>query len=445
MAIEIEGTVLDVPATAFEDVSVKGFAEYLRTEGEMSEPEARRFIEAVLSEQVMELGDTYLESMRGHVQEIQRLRGELRTKYDAVLDRFRQAPGKPVELPPELEPEAFRDLFNQLADEIEALKPPEEAIGPVKDSATAKELKDALGGQGEAPPEKPPSEPPEGGPKGPPPGGPPVDPKIQALRDAVAGKPLAEQGLAKLESGGHQGLIDELDDLIEKGDPTGSLEQISSLTDQQLEGLAEVQRVQEEMIAGRDWFDVLDLDPAYRAEMLDLIADVKDVVDSGLGEAISRGINWGEYGPQGALGHLFAARTLRGIFPDARFDFEVPVTGPRDIDIVVKTGGRTIDVEVKTPDPLSDPRVPPRQIRRDLLNHLGDPTGPWEDLMYLFPPEQGGRIGMVENSLLNALDDAYQNPAVQKALAARGIMTQADAEAALLARFNNYMVGTYGY
>ena len=62
--------------------------------------------------------DGYLESMRGHVQEIQRLRGELRTKYDAVLDRFRQAPGKPVELPPELEPEAFRDLFNQLADEI---------------------------------------------------------------------------------------------------------------------------------------------------------------------------------------------------------------------------------------------------------------------------------------------------------------------------------------
>src|SRR5207237_3814829 len=54
----------------------------------------------------------------------------------------RQSAGKPVELPPELEPEAFRDLFNQLADEIEALKPPEEAIEPVQSSAVASALRE---------------------------------------------------------------------------------------------------------------------------------------------------------------------------------------------------------------------------------------------------------------------------------------------------------------
>ena len=143
MTIEIEGAVLELPKLNFEEPGVKGFVEYLKAGGEMSEPEAERFVEAIVSEQVMELADGYLESMRGHVNEIQRLRGELRTKYDGVLERFRQSTGKPVELPPELEPEVFRDLFNQLADEIEALKPPEEALAPVKDSAVATTLREA--------------------------------------------------------------------------------------------------------------------------------------------------------------------------------------------------------------------------------------------------------------------------------------------------------------
>jgi hypothetical protein len=95
---------------------------------------------------------------------------------------------------------------------------------------------------------------------------------------------------------------------------------------------------------------------------------------------------------------------------------------------------------VKTPNPTSDPRVPPRQLRRDLLNHIDDPAGPWENLMYLFPPEQGGQLGLVENALLNQL----YHPDVQAALAARGISPLA-AEATLLGRFSNYMVGTYGY
>jgi hypothetical protein len=107
----------------------------------MNPTKAKNFVEEILSEGFRELGETYLSEMKGHVELIQQLRSELRTKYDAVLELFRTAEGKPVELPADLKPDTFLKLFDDLADEIDLMKPPEEALKGVDETKAADELK----------------------------------------------------------------------------------------------------------------------------------------------------------------------------------------------------------------------------------------------------------------------------------------------------------------
>src|SRR5207253_2914354 len=47
VTVEIGETVVELPKLNFEEPGVKGFVEYLKAGGEMSEPEAERFVEAI--------------------------------------------------------------------------------------------------------------------------------------------------------------------------------------------------------------------------------------------------------------------------------------------------------------------------------------------------------------------------------------------------------------
>jgi len=143
-------------------------------------------------------------------------------------------------------------------------------------------------------------------------------------------------------------------------------EQIGDLTDEQAEGLAVIQRLDETGDIGlrETWAEVLDLPSGWGDELMELTAQVYRFVDDGLDLAIKRGLSGGTgTNVQGTLGHLYAARTLQQRYLGARFRFELP--GPnREIDIQISVGGRRIDAEVKTNLGL-EPTINERQIQRD--------------------------------------------------------------------------------
>jgi hypothetical protein len=260
-----------------------------------------------------------------------------------------------------------------------------------------------------------------------------------ALIRMISGRLGAEQGYGRLLRGGHSRLLDEIKTEIAPHSPNLArqrLDQIGSLTDQQAEGLAAIER------AGRlgdlgphDWGDVLDLHANWRGDLLDLTAQVQGSVDGGLDLAIRRGLQGPGTNVQGALGHFYAARTLLGRFPGSRLRFEIEATS-REIDIQVSTQGRTIDVEVKT-NLGQSPSIAERQIRRDLIRHIGDQ---FQDMLYLYAPQQAGNLQAVRDAMLEAL----QHPSVQTALQQNGIAL-ATAQAWLQQRFTQGLVSTFNY
>jgi hypothetical protein len=71
--------------------------------------------------------------LRLHLDAVVDIRATLRTRYAEVIDIFSGRRGAAVELPERLQPESFRDLFSQLADHLEAIEGPEEALGAMSD------------------------------------------------------------------------------------------------------------------------------------------------------------------------------------------------------------------------------------------------------------------------------------------------------------------------
>ena len=134
MPIEFEGRVIELPASALADERVSGAIEFLQRDGMMNAEQARDFVGTILSEELSTLGEGYVGEMRVHVQEIQRIRTELRTKYDAVLSRLRARQS----IPRDLQPIAFRELYNRLDSELQAIRSPEEILsGARRDSIFA--------------------------------------------------------------------------------------------------------------------------------------------------------------------------------------------------------------------------------------------------------------------------------------------------------------------
>ena len=216
----------------------------------------------------------------------------------------------------------------------------------------------------------------------------------------VRQSPRAQQGLDMLLRGGHEDLAAEIMDAPEELTALHPLELASELSPKQIDGLAAIKRAEIDFggtLGVREWTDILDLDHDFRDDLLDLVADVEGAVDDGLDLAVKRGLSGGK-NVQGTLGHLYAARTLKERFPGARFRFELPDVG-REIDIEMSYQGRRVDVEVKT-NLGRRPSVNNAQIEKDLELHIGDR---WENMQYLYAPEQAGNLAQVERAMLRAL------------------------------------------
>ena len=116
------GRTFAVPAAVFDDPRVRAFLRYLETTGELDPAAARRFAETIVIAAYADIGDSFLRATRALWGDVVRLRYELRAKYEALRNHFDAQRGRPVaELPPELQPEAFRGLFNELADRFDEL------------------------------------------------------------------------------------------------------------------------------------------------------------------------------------------------------------------------------------------------------------------------------------------------------------------------------------
>jgi hypothetical protein len=152
----IAGEVHEVPPEILGDTRVSAFEAFLTADGEMSAAEARRFTQALLSAVLGEIGTRYVKGMEAHLNAIADLRSELRARYAEVL---RRAEGGPIKaLPPELEPEAFRDLFNQLVDHMEAITGPREFIDAMQRAIPLDDLQAMEEAMAKEPPPGPPTD-----------------------------------------------------------------------------------------------------------------------------------------------------------------------------------------------------------------------------------------------------------------------------------------------
>ena len=216
----------------------------------------------------------------------------------------------------------------------------------------------------------------------------------------VSGSPRAQRGLDLLLRSGHEDLVAEIMGMPDEVTTLHQLGLASELTPKQVDGLAAIKRAEIDFggeMGIHDWTEILELHPDFRTDLLDLIADVEEVVDDGLDLAVKRGFSGGT-NVQGTLGHFYAARTLKDRFPGARFRFELPGAG-REVDIEMSYQGRRIDVEVKT-NLGHEPSVNDTQIEKDLEKHIGDR---WEDMLYLYSPQQAGNLADVERAMLRGL------------------------------------------
>ena len=257
----------------------------------------------------------------------------------------------------------------------------------------------------------------------------------------TAGGAMTVQGLiADLRKRGFDKLVDDvLDETATQPQLTEHyLRKLQRLSDKDL-GALDAVRSAEEATGGlgpsRNWYDVLDLPPVFRNDLLALVTDVKDSVRNGLAEAVGRGLRSNATDVQGVLGHFYAARTLKKRFPGAVFDFEVQSVG-REIDIRMTHKGRVVDVEVKTNLGL-EPSIDDLQITKDLVRHAGDG---WTDMLYLYAPQQSGNIVRVQNTMLRLLE----SPQVNSAFATVG-KDLATAQKALAQRFVQGMVDLFDY
>ena len=248
--------------------------------------------------------------------------------------------------------------------------------------------------------------------------------EVQALAEE-----LVKRGASKLV----EEVLDELAEYPEEA--RAVLRRLKRLSDRQLAGLDAIREADRATHGVVEWQEVLDMPSAFRNDLLDLVADVKDSVRNGLAEAVARGMRANSTDIQGVLGHFYAARTLKSRFPGALLDFEFEAVG-REIDIRVVDKGRVIDVEVKTNLGVA-PSVDTGQIANDLARHAADG---WQDMLYMYAPQQSGNIERVQRAMVRLLKD----PDVAQAISAAGMTTDA-AEKTLLQRFIDGMVSTFEY
>jgi hypothetical protein len=122
--ITVRGRLVEMPRWTTTDRRVGNFVEYLVRRGEMEHPRARQLADDIITGMLVEVGEDFLgHQVQGHLDGILRVRVELAKRYQAVLEHFGGRSGSvPIELPPELQPAAFRALFDELNTHLEGFE-----------------------------------------------------------------------------------------------------------------------------------------------------------------------------------------------------------------------------------------------------------------------------------------------------------------------------------
>jgi hypothetical protein len=132
--VTILGEIREFPLALEDAPELTRFEDFLVRRGEMPRSEARDLIGALVASLVEGAGNRAGLAMRAHLRAIVDLRATLRVRYGQVIEIFRR-PEPVTELPPHLQDAAFRDLFNQLSDHLEALRDPAAQPGDALDTA----------------------------------------------------------------------------------------------------------------------------------------------------------------------------------------------------------------------------------------------------------------------------------------------------------------------
>ncbi len=143
--IEILGKVRELPIAVESAPELARFEEFLVRRGQMSEADAYRLTGTLVASLIEGAANRAGREMRVHLREIVRLRTTLRSRFEEVRRTFARTGAAPSSLPPELEPEALRGLFNELTMHMDAMaRPVRKAVDAYRFPQLLKGL-DALG------------------------------------------------------------------------------------------------------------------------------------------------------------------------------------------------------------------------------------------------------------------------------------------------------------
>jgi polyhydroxyalkanoate synthesis regulator phasin len=142
--IELLGELRELPAAAEHSPQLARFEDFLVDRGEMPRAEAQTLVGALVASIFEGACNRAGKAMRTHLEAIVQIRATLRVRYAEVIKLFSGPRGSVAELPPHLDEPAFNDLFNQLAQHLEALKGTvEEATDAMDDPEMLADLKEA--------------------------------------------------------------------------------------------------------------------------------------------------------------------------------------------------------------------------------------------------------------------------------------------------------------
>lgn len=279
---------------------------------------------------------------------------------------------------------------------------------------------------------------------------------------------LAEQGRAKLLSGNHNDLIN---DLLKHGDDNEmliNLAAIGELDDSSIKGLSRLQSLEKK---GADffWRDILDdkiLHPSERKELLELAEHVYRSAEYGsfkvdnFEDVVKQALKFSKTGGnvKGSIGSLRA--TISEMEEFARkgwkvqkihFEVETEVSGAiRYIDIQIKGKpfkGKSFVFDVEVKNWYSVPEIAEdswtmTQIRRDLIRHVDDE---FKQLKWKFSPDYPENITNVQEAMRTALkhDDILKELMKKFPDEKNSMLLLKKAEDWLEQRFKEGLVSTY--
>lgn len=368
---------IELPPELFRESRAREFVDIMVERGGMEREQAWRYAAEILVLTAGELAERLGSELGGRLARILELRRLARQKYEAVLEQFARGRGGPgAPLPPDLQPQAFRRLFIEMAAEIRGL---EELR--VRDYVTAH---------------------------------PPAGVPFEVPRNP---RPTPEHVEARLRGRGHEDLLDWFEDVPAGAQRERYARELGGLSDRELDGLQEIAALPEDrvsLIGSLD--DILSMDRQLRGDLLEAVAEVAphaaatlhDVLH-GILQRFRRGETTMQPGFQGSLGQLHAARHLvRAGATEIVFEVRTP---GRHVDIRATIGGREVHVEVKTPV-AGEAFITPGELMIDLVRYA--PDG-YQGLRYLYP--ENVDVGGVAARMRNYFNEGE----VQRGLARLGI------------------------